>query len=241
MQAQFPMEGSQGFADPSFAFAMQQPGWLKGQSSIQNLIAARSQQPATIASPNSPPAGVHNPNSPTMHALNAMSGMNPMEQNQANMARASSPHAFGGKFNFAQAEIHSDESDEVDESSGEKALANRDDISDDGKKQLSLPTKNGENGTRYLDITEHLNLPQAEAAKKLGIPTSTLSKRWKEAVRNRKWPYRAICKLDKEIMTLLHNIPQGPDAAPLPEDIETTLGYLLRKRQEELKPVVIRL
>jgi len=53
--------------------------------------------------------------------------------------------------------------------------------------------------------------------------------------------YRAICKLDKEIMTLLHNIPQGPDAAPLPEDIETTLGYLLRKRQEELKPVVIRL
>lgn len=241
MQAQFPMEGTQGFADPSF-FAMQQP-WLKGQSSIQNLISARTQQqPATIASPNSPPAGAHNPNSPTMHAINAMSGMNPMEQNQVNMPRATSPsHAFSGKFNFAQAEIHSDESDEVDESSGEKALANRDDISDDGKKQLSLPTKNGENGTRYLDITEHLNLPQAEAAKKLGIPTSTLSKRWKEAVRNRKWPYRAICKLDKEIMTLLHNIPQGPDAAPLPEDIETTLGYLLRKRQEELKPVVIRL
>jgi len=243
MQAQFPMEASQGFADNSFAaFSMQQPGWLKGQSSIQNLIPARSQQPATIASPNSPPAGVHNPNSPTMHSINALSGMNPLEQAQANMARASSPHAFNGKFNFTQAEIHSgDDSDEIDESSGEKALANRDDVSDDGKKQLSIPAKNGENGTRYLDITEHLNLPQAEAAKKLGIPTSTLSKRWKEAVRNRKWPYRAICKLDKEIMTLLHNIPQGPDAAPLPEDIETTLGYLLRKRQEELKPVVIRL
>jgi hypothetical protein len=107
------------------------------------LIAARTQQqPATIASPNSPPAGAHNPNSPTMHAINAMSGMNPMEQNQVNMPRAPSPsHAFSGKFNFAQAEIHSDDSDEVDESSGEKALANRDDISDDGKKQLSLPTK----------------------------------------------------------------------------------------------------
>jgi len=116
----------------------------RGQASIQSLIAARAQQPATIASPNSPPAGVHNPNSPTMHAMNAMSAMNPMEQGQGpvNMPRAPSPsHAFGGKFNFTQNEIHSDDSDEVDESSGEKALANRDDLSDDGKKQLSLPTK----------------------------------------------------------------------------------------------------
>ena len=64
-------------------------------------------------------------------------------------------------------------------------------------------------GQTYVDITEYLNMPQSEAAKKLGIPTSTLSKRWKEAVRGRKWPYRMICKLDKEIMTLLHNVPQG--------------------------------
>lgn len=35
-----------------------------------------------------------------------------------------------------------------------------------------------------------------------------IASRWKEAVRNRKWPYRTISKLDKEIMTLLHNIPQ---------------------------------
>lgn len=61
----------------------------------------------------------------------------------------------------------------------------------------------------HIDITCYLHLPQTEAAKKLGIPTSTLSKRWKEAVvNNRKWPYRAVSKLDKEIMTLLHNIPQ---------------------------------
>jgi len=94
------------------------------------------------------------------------------------------------------------------------------------------------NGQNFVDITEYLNMPQSEAAKKLSIPPSTLSKRWKEAVRNRKWPWRVVCKLDKEIMTLLHNVPQG---APIPEEIEGRLGYLMRKRQEELKPVVIRL
>ncbi len=94
------------------------------------------------------------------------------------------------------------------------------------------------NGQNFVDITEYLNMPQSEAAKKLSIPPSTLSKRWKEAVRNRKWPWRVVCKLDKEIMTLLHNVPQG---AAIPEEIEGRLGYLMRKRQEELKPVVIRL
>lgn len=102
-----------------------------------------------------------------------------------------------------------------------------------------VPDDNGQ--AQFIDITHYLNMPQSQAAKKLGIPTSTLSKRWKEAVRNRKWPYRAISKLDKEIMTLLHNIPQNGDNAPLPSDIEATLGHLLRRRQEELKPVRIRI
>lgn len=101
-----------------------------------------------------------------------------------------------------------------------------------------VPAPRGQN---YIDITDYLNMPQAEAAKKLGIPPSTLSKRWKEAVRKRKWPYRMVCKIDKEIMTLLHNVPQGPNAPPLSEDIESALGLSLRKRQEELRPVVIRI
>jgi hypothetical protein len=96
-------------------------------------------------------------------------------------------------------------------------------------------------GQSYVDITEYLNMPQADAARKLNIPPSTLSKRWKEAVRKRKWPYRMICKIDKEIMTLLHNVPQGAHAPPLPEEIEGALGILLRKRQDELRPVVIRI
>lgn len=96
-------------------------------------------------------------------------------------------------------------------------------------------------GTSFLDITEYLNMPQSEAAKKLGIPPSTMSKRWKEAVRKRKWPYRVVCKIDKEIMTLLHNVPQGPNAPCLSEELENALGNLLRKRQEELRPVIIRI
>lgn len=96
--------------------------------------------------------------------------------------------------------------------------------------------------SKYFDITPYLSLPQSKAAEKLGIPTSTLSKRWKEAVRGRKWPYRSICKLDKEIMTLLHNISHADgDSGNLPPKIERELGELLRRREEELKPVTIRL
>lgn len=96
-------------------------------------------------------------------------------------------------------------------------------------------------GPNYTDITEYLNMPQNEAAKRLQIPTSTLSKRWKEAVVNRKWPYRTVCKIDKEIMTLLHNIPQGPGAPPLPAEIEQSLAMLLKRRQAELRTVILRL
>lgn len=96
-------------------------------------------------------------------------------------------------------------------------------------------------GQRYVDITDYLNMPQTKAAQKLGLPTSTLSKRWKEAVCNRKWPYRAVQKLDKEITTLLYNVPTGADAPPLPKDIEESLGRLLRKRDDELRSVVVRI
>jgi hypothetical protein len=95
---------------------------------------------------------------------------------------------------------------------------------------------------QYLDITQYLDIPQSEAAKRLGIPTSTLSKRWREAVRSRKWPFRAVRSIDKQIMTLLHNVPQNSAAPqPLPGELEAELSMLLRKRQEELRPVIIRL
>lgn len=96
-------------------------------------------------------------------------------------------------------------------------------------------------GQRYIDITDLLTLPQSQAAHILGVPTSTLSKRWKEAVRGRKWPFRTVTRIDKEIMTLLHNIPQGATSQQLPEEVEASLALLMKRRQEELKPVIIRL
>jgi len=95
----------------------------------------------------------------------------------------------------------------------------------------------------YVDVTPYLILPQHEAARRLGIPCSTLSKRWKEASLNRKWPYRIVCKLDKEITTLLKNVEnsQTTQAVSMSPAVEETLALLLRKRQEELRAVVIRL
>jgi len=93
--------------------------------------------------------------------------------------------------------------------------------------------------SKFVDVTPFLTLPQHEAAKKLGIPSSTLAKRWKEASCNRKWPYRTVSKLDKEILTLLKNVENAK--AELSPSVEATLGLLLKKRQEELKTVLVRL
>lgn len=103
---------------------------------------------------------------------------------------------------------------------------------------MTLITAPNVNDQRYSDITKYLNMPQNQAAKHLGIPPSTLSKRWREAAPNRKWPYRTVCKIDKEITTLLHNIPQD---GVIPPDIEKKLSELIAKRQEELKTIVVRL
>jgi len=96
-----------------------------------------------------------------------------------------------------------------------------------------------DDNSKFVDVTPFLTLPQHEAAKKLGIPSSTLAKRWKEASCNRKWPYRTVSKLDKEILTLLKNVESAK--AELSPSVEATLGLLLKKRNEELKTVLVRL
>ena len=48
------------------------------------------------------------------------------------------------------------------------------------------------------DITHLLTLPQKIAAAKLGINETILCKRFRQAT-NRKWPYRYLSKLEREI------------------------------------------
>lgn len=88
----------------------------------------------------------------------------------------------------------------------------------------------------YVDVTPFIRLSQEEAAKRIGIPSSTLSKRWREATMNRKWPYRTLCKIERELKTLIHNLPKGN----IDPEIARTLTILLRKRDEESKIVLIK-
>lgn len=90
----------------------------------------------------------------------------------------------------------------------------------------------------YFDITPFITYSQEKAAKKLGIPKSTLSKRWREATCNRKWPFRQLCKLDREIKTLVHNMhSQGGSIEP---QLQSNLATLMRMRQDESRVVYIK-
>jgi len=88
----------------------------------------------------------------------------------------------------------------------------------------------------YLDVTPFISMSQEDAARKLGIPSSTLSKRWREATMNRKWPYRNICKIDREIKTMVANIQNGKNDP----EMQMTLGNLIKKRKEETRTVFIK-
>jgi len=112
------------------------------------------------------------------------------------------------------------------------------DLSSDEKEGLQISPFLSSISENYCDITEYLTLPQNQAAKKLQMRPSTFSKRWKEASRNRKWPWRNVRKIDKEITCILHNMPKN---GSIPDEVESHLSLLLKQRQEELKPVVIRI
>jgi hypothetical protein len=72
---------------------------------------------------------------------------------------------------------------------------------------------------------------------KLGMSSSALSKRWREAMKGRKWPYRIHCKLDKEISDLMTQ-RKGPNR---PAEVDRKLSMLLEQRRENIEPAIIRL
>jgi len=88
----------------------------------------------------------------------------------------------------------------------------------------------------YVDITSLLNVPQKEAANRLGISESMLCKRFKETTK-RKWPYRYLRKIDKMVNLLTLN-KRGEAMAP--EDLEK-MEKLKEERAECLLPVKIRI
>lgn len=121
--------------------------------------------------------------------------------------------------------------------------------------------RGGGGGKHFVDITEYLCLPQSDAAVKLGLPgeratkkemgfvfqcsrcpVSTLSKRWKESAKTRKWPFRKVAKLDKEIAAVLTAVPQtGVDAGELPPAVEEQLTAMLKERAFDLRKISIRI
>ncbi|KAH3743324.1 hypothetical protein Pelo_15290 [Pelomyxa schiedti] len=104
-----------------------------------------------------------------------------------------------------------------------------------GSSRTELLLTKGSASRRYVDITEYLCMPQKDAAAKLGMKNTTLSKHFAAVVhKERKWPYRRIKQLDKEILLAKSSVPAG---MPVPPGVEEKIRVLTAKRQLELKPV----
>jgi hypothetical protein len=95
---------------------------------------------------------------------------------------------------------------------------------------------------QHVDITPYLSMPQADAAGRLGVPISSLSKRWKESVKGRKWPHRALQQLDSRIVQFMSEIAQDDvDKGTLSDNAEKQLTKWLQERAVLLKPTTIRM
>jgi hypothetical protein len=85
-----------------------------------------------------------------------------------------------------------------------------------------------------VDVTDMLMLPQSEAAARVGMTVSTFCKRWKDSVKERKWPYRSVQKLDKEVAALQKR-------NPMTNAVELKIARMLKEREALLAPGSIRL
>jgi len=86
----------------------------------------------------------------------------------------------------------------------------------------------------FVEVTPYIRFFQKNAALSLGMNTSTLSKRWKEATVGRKWPCRALKKLDRKIEFAQYNLNnQNSVSTSQQECID-----LLVKERNELEQIV---
>jgi len=88
-------------------------------------------------------------------------------------------------------------------------------------------------GIPYSDVAPLVHLPMRQAASRLGMPCSTLGKRWKATTLGREWPHRSIKRIERSILLLLHN-----HSDLTPEDQEKVL-QLVYQRKAEGRSVVI--
>lgn len=104
----------------------------------------------------------------------------------------------------------------------------------------------------FMDLSSMFVLSQKEAANRLGMAPSTLSRRWKQvdtefriflniqATKNKKWPNRVLTKLDKRIESLVRNLLRDGNGNLLPNESEQReLFHLNEKRKEISLPVFI--
>jgi len=88
---------------------------------------------------------------------------------------------------------------------------------------------------------KYLLMRQTEAAYQLGFSSSTFSKRWRDSVPLRKWPYRKNSKLSNAIKVLrsMQKKSNQDHYDSNKSHVENELARLVKERSENLRPAVI--
>jgi len=143
--------------------------------------------------------------------------------------------SFDNSFNMSQHVIGSNNIHLPSQSSEQNSLPSS---SSNGTFKLAEETLQN-SSQQFFDISPYFIYSQAQAAQLLGCSEGTLGRRWRDASMNKKWPFRSVAKIDREINMISFNIG---NAAPVERaSMEIQLASLLKERQELSKPVFIRM
>jgi len=85
-----------------------------------------------------------------------------------------------------------------------------------------------------IDISLYTRLPMRDAAKIIGMPCSTLGKKWKKESKGRAWPFRRLSKISKEIAFIIGCFDDSNS------EQNERLQELLEERRIELLPIILR-